>query len=415
MRVAWVIVLLLAVAVTAASAPILFEQYGAVCSRGASRCLELAQLTADGLRELEAVGLSLRVYAALTIGIGVLSKLVWVVVGALVFALRSDDRMALLVAFFLVAFGTATLASDAVDALVLAGSIWGLPARGLQILGEILAVLFFLTFPDGRFVPRWTVLLGVVFLVFQIPGDISSDIYSGTPVLEVTQALVFVGFLLGLIWSQVYRYRNVSSPDQRRQTRWIVFGTAVALCLLLALVAPMFVFLSRTATTSPIVLVLIANVFPLVMLLIPISVGVAVLRSGLFDIDRVINHTLVYGALTASLVLAYLGGVFLLQYVFRLVSGGGSPLAIVASTLTIAILFNPLRRRIQGFIDRRFYRERYDARETLAAFASRLRDETDLEALSDGLVAVARGTVQPAHAALWLREPVARGRGGRDD
>ena len=413
-RVAWVMVLLLALAITAASAPILFEQYDTLCSRAAGSCLERSQLTPEGLRELERFGFSLGTYAALEVGVGTLLKLVWVAVGALVFVLRSGDRMALLVAFFLVAFGTATFASDSVDALVSAHPAWWLPARGLQILGEVLTVLFFLTFPDGRFVPRWTPLLGVTFLAFQIPGDLSPGIYSGSPSLETAQSLVFILFLLGMIWSQVYRYRSVSGPGQRRQTRWVVFGTALALSLLLALLAPLFLFLPGFAEASPFVLLLIGYVIPLVMLLIPLSVGMAMLRSGLFDIDLVINRALVYGALTASLILVYVGSVVSLQYGLRYVSGGSSQLAIVASTLTIAALFNPLRRHIQNFIDRRFYRKKYDARRTLEAFSARLRDETDLEDLTGELVGVARGAMQPAHVSVWLRGPISHEGRGRD-
>jgi hypothetical protein len=405
-RAAWVTVLLLALAITAASAPLLLEQYGTLCVRAAGSCLKSSQLTPEGLRELEEFGFSLGIYAALEVGVGTLSKLVWVAVGALVFVLRSGDRMALLVAFFLVAFGAAAFASDSVDILVATHPGWWLPARGLQVFGEIFAVLFFLTFPDGRFVPRWTLLLGVAFLVFQIPGDLFPDIYPGSPSLERAQSLVFILFVLGMIWSQVYRYRNVSGPDQCRQTRWVVFGTALALSLLLALLAPLFLFLPGVAEASPFVLLLIGYVIPLVMLLIPLSVGAAMLRSGLFDIDVVINRTLVYGALTVMLVLVYLGGVATVQAVFRLVTGQEQQpqIAIVGSTLVIAALFNPLRRGIQGFIDRRFYRRKYDARETLEAFSGKLRDETDLDRLGDELIRVVRGTMQPERASLWLRD-----------
>ena len=411
-RIAWVAVALLSLAITVASTPLLFEQYGTLCLRTASSCLERSQLTPEQLRELQQIGISLESHAALMAGVAVFSKLVWMAVGALVFLLRPGDRMALLVSLFLLAFGTATFANEAVEALVTAHSAWWLPARGLQVLGEVVTVLFFLTFPDGRFVPRWTPIFGVAFLAFQIPGDLFPDIYSGSPTLEITQSLTFVCFLLGMIGSQVYRYRSVSTPDERRQTRWVVFGTSLALSLLLAVVTPLFLFAPGVAQTSPFVVLLIGNMLPLIMVLIPLSVGVAMLRSGLFDIDVVINRTLVYGSLTATLVALYFGGIVVLQRLFVVLTGERSTLAVVASTLVIAALFNPLRRRVQGFVDRRFYRRKYDARKTLDAFSTKLREETDLEALDSELVGVIRDAVQPVHASLWLRSPTEVGRGG---
>jgi hypothetical protein len=141
---------------------------------------------------------------------------------------------------------------------------------------------------------------------------------------------------------------------------------------------------------------------------IPISIGIAILRYRLYDIDILINRTLVYGSLSAILVALYFGGIVVLQRVLVLLTGQQSTLAIVASTLLIAALFTPLRRRIQSFIDRRFYRSKYDARKTLEAFSAHLRNETELDALSGDLVGVVRETMQPAHVSLWLRPDESR-------
>ena len=138
---------------------------------------------------------------------------------------------------------------------------------------------------------------------------------------------------------------------------------------------------------------------------VPIAEGIAVLKYRLYEIDLIINRTLVYGALTVSLGLVYFGSVVLLQYLFRALTGQESQLAVVASTLAIAALFNPLRRRVQAFVDRRFYRRKYDAVQIMASFGARLRDETDLESLGDGLVGMVRETMQPAYVSLWMRPP----------
>ena len=186
---------------------------------------------------------------------------------------------------------------------------------------------------------------------------------------------------------------------ERQQIKWFAYAAAIYAIGIILNVITLAIDAPRWFEWAGVV------IFTITGTTIPISIGIAILRYRLYDIDRIINRTLVYGALTATLVAVYFGGIVSLQYAFRTLTGGGSQLAIVASTLAIAALFSPLRRRIQGFIDRRFYRRKYDAGETLARFGSRLRDETDLDRLGGGLVGVVRETMQPAHASLWLREP----------
>jgi len=213
-----------------------------------------------------------------------------------------------------------------------------------------------------------------------------------------------------MVGSQVYRYRKVSTTRQKRQTKWVISGAATAICVLFAILIPLFVLPPTLSDVSPFALAFIGAVVPFTMLLIPLSIGIAVLRSGLFDIDVVVNRALVYGVLSLSLAGMYLVSVVSLQYAFRAITGGDSQLAVVVSTLVIAAMFVPLRGRIQSVIDRRFYRDKYDARRTLEAFSARLRDETDLDELAGDFVSVVRETVRPAHASLWLKDAaVAKG------
>jgi hypothetical protein len=195
---------------------------------------------------------------------------------------------------------------------------------------------------------------------------------------------------VGSVLSVAVRFRR-SRGTERQQLKWFLYAAA-----------PIVAF-PAIDSLPPIVSGLLSG---WVLVGLPTAIGIAVLRYRLYEIDLVINRTLVYGSLTVMLGLFYVGSVLLLQLLFRVLTGQESQLAVVASTLVIAALFTPLRRRIQAFIDRRFYRRKYDARKTLEAFSARLRDETDLDALTDDLVGVVRGTMQPVHASLWLRPDV---------
>jgi hypothetical protein len=286
----------------------------------------------------------------------------------------------------------------------LASGIWH-PAFGFFVFA-------FLLFPDGRLPSaRWRPVAWIAaanYLMGGVLGLLWGPLFEeffpyaeppfrlpGYDIAGVAFAVfLFVNFgLLALsAVSLVLRLRRASGVE-RQQLKWFVYAVA-----LFALVFPPSVLALGDGR-------LIVFLLPLV----PAATGIAVLKHRLYNIDLLINRTLVYGSLTATLAMVYFGGVATTQAIFRALTGQEQQpqLAIVVSTLVIAALFNPLRRRIQGFIDRRFYRRKYDAAKTLAAFNARLRDETDLHTLTYDLVGVVRQTMQPAHVSLWLRPDTA--------
>src|SRR5215216_6215419 len=371
-RMAWGAVAITALAIALFSIPSSFEHYRTVCTAPSEVCTDRAlwQPTPEGVRASQDVGLSLDAYALLNVAIDKIGDLVWFAVGALIFLRRSDDRMALLTSLFLIAFGTLAIDTTDAETLISSQPAWWLPVRGVEIVGVVCSTLFFLLFPNGRFVPRWTRWLAVAFIAFQVAQILFPDLYSGSPALESVSLLVFLGFVVSFCWSLVYRYRRVSSAAQRQQTKWVVFGTTLGIAGTFPSQLPLD--LNLVGGDTPLVLLVLNMGFTLSFLLVPLSIGVAVLRSHLFDIDVLINRTLVYGLLTTLLALVYFGSILLFERIgslvyqvpFRALTGQKSTLAVVASTLTIAALFNPLRRRIQSFIDRRFYRSKYDAAKT---------------------------------------------------
>jgi hypothetical protein len=276
----------------------------------------------------------------------------------------------------------------------------------------ILIPLLMLLFPTGRAPsPRWRFLVWTV-LLFGALGLIAGPFVPGgsgfAPIENplgaqgVAGRVAFVLAIGGVIvvlatvpfaaLSLVFRFRRAGGIE-RQQIKWFAYAA-----VLLVLIFLMEFFYEPPGAWDAVV-----ETLPLLGLCA--AIGVAILRHRLYDIDRVINRTLVYGALTVSLALVYLGSVVALRGLMFGFTGQSSQLVIVASTLAIAALFNPLRRRIQDFVDRRFYRKKYDAARVLAVFSTKLRDETDLEQLNAELLSVVRGTMQPEHVSLWLREP----------
>ena len=316
-------------------------------------------------------------------------------IGLLIFWRRSDDWAAILFSLTLIAACSIPIRSE--WALERAVPWLELPIRLVWVFANFLFLILLFVFPDGRFVPRWTRLLGAAAIPAAVLVDLSQE--SSKARLGLTALIWSLFWGVGL-YAQVYRYRHVSGPVQRQQTKWVAlaFGLIVVF-LVLGIVIP-FVVVDAASVWFVWALPALAAVFPL----LPASVGVAILRHHLYDIDRLLSRTLTYGLLTVVLGLVYAAAVVLLGQALD-PQGGDSPLAVAASTLLVAALFQPARRRIQQAVDRRFNRRRYDAAKTIEAFSARLREQIDLDTLSAELLAVIDQTMQPTKASMWLRPP----------
>jgi hypothetical protein len=274
----------------------------------------------------------------------------------------------------------------------------------LELGGQValtLVPLLMLLFPTGRLPSRrWRPLVWIsttagavllfLVLLFENPDQVGGMISIAA---FAVVSVIFTSILLSAL-SIVVRYRRASGAE-RQQLKWF----ALAAVLVGVVIAGHLLFLDLLLPEAFLNLLDAASITVLY-----VAVGIAILRYRLYDIDIIVNRTLVYGALTVTLVLVYVGSVVGLQYILRALTGQESQLAIVASTLAIAALFNPLRRRVQAVVDRLFYRRKYDAAKTLEVFSAKLRDETDIDALNGELLAVVRETVQPERVTLWLRE-----------
>ena len=325
----------------------------------------------------------------------------------LVFLKRPDESMSMFLSFFLLSYGILMLGP--MEHFM---PYWFPQYSELVFLVQAIffspvACSLLLVFPNGRFTPRWTrwlvvfsVLLTVTFLlIFELDEWVRGTTTRSRAGYAIWGALFLVAFGV-----QHYRYRRIYSQTERQQTKWVLIGIAATFFLAVICSFPYYYLLNLPpGTEQPWWAPVGSAGWWFAMMLIPLSLTVAILRYRLWNIDVIIRKTLVYGALTATLALVFLGGVALLQGVVgRLTGTEDSPVVIVISTLLIAALFSPLRRRIQDFIDRRFYRRKYNAEQALEAFAETARKETDLEILSGKLVDVVSKTMQPESITLWL-------------
>jgi hypothetical protein len=361
------------------------------------------------LTALDEIGIGVDSYANYLVIVELVVVLISTGIALLIFWRNSDFWPAMLISLWLVTFST-NFGSTAI--LIEENLAVGSMVFFLDQLGWALLLPFvFLTFPDGRFVPGWSRWLGLAWIalgVFILVRDLF-DIGQTGSIPEESGPQVFVWASLWIIGlaGQIYRYLRVSGPIQRQQTKWVLFGMAGTVTIIVVLLSLESFFPWQELPAGWAFLyeeIIELAVVSFGFLLIPVSMGFAMLRYRLWDIDVIIRRTLVYGLLTFLLLAIYFGAVVLLQTLFTAISEQSSPIAIVVSTLIIAALFSPLRGRVQNIIDRRFYRRKYDASQTLADFAATARDEVNLDMLMSELEEVVRGTMQPEHVTLWLRE-----------
>jgi hypothetical protein len=403
-RVVWLALVIPSLGLFVASLIASYQQMLTVCVDAVACNLSL-ELPVQIQQTLSTIGLSVSGFAALSTIFNVITAAIWYGVGFLIFWRRSDDWLALLAAFALVMFSI-TNSGNTASALASASPILALPLSLVNFLGQLSLLVFFLLFPNGRLVPRWMgliLLLTILVTFFSSFPSITSPFNANSPAwLQLLGLLVVFG---SVIFSQIYRYRRVSTPVQRQQTKWIILGVTVAIGIIIGILAITFLIPSNANLNSLGEIVITIIVWPAALLLIPLSIGFSILRYRLYDIDVLINRTLVYGTLTILLAMVYFGLIFALQFLFQGFFKQNNGVIIVVSTLAIAALFQPLRHRIQAIIDRRFYRRKYDAARIVETFSVTLRNEVDLNQLREHLLNVVQETMQPAHVSLWLRSP----------
>jgi hypothetical protein len=398
-RVLWVILAILLVVTGMAGRIQLINDVLTVC--------DTCPVTSEHVAYLQSIGVSRGIYVAWQSLLLFLWPLTWGVLSCLIFWRRSQDRAALILSALMMAIAMGANYAPLV-ALAESQPAWIPLVLIVAILGN-LSLAFFYLFPDGHFVPRWGAILILAFSIVNV-----SDLYNAflperltnaTQLPDWFQFTLAFGIVASFIFGLFYRYWRLSARIERQQIRWVVFATAVGFSLFILTAATVFLP-GGLPEENVSFITLFIQPFGWVasILLIPVAITISILRYHLWDIDVIIRKTLIYTLLSGLLALVYFGLVILLQSVFNSVSGQQSPIAIVITTLVIAALFAPLRRRVQAFIDRRFYRQKYDAQQVLAQFAQTARDETDMDKLTAELLRVVQETMQPEHVSIWWKK-----------
>jgi hypothetical protein len=392
-RKAWRVLLALTLGLFAAAVPSRYDELVALCRD--ARAHGVFPGAGDGLGSIV---LSPDVYPFIVLTVEIVFVAAFAITSWGIAWGKTQDWRALF--FSAVFIGYPVWVTPTLDSLSLPGGA-ELVVSLVQAAGLLLAIFFFLLFPDGRFVPRWTRWSGLAWIIYTLSwGFYPNAWFSLIDPFHVPVA-VFIALMIGWttgLAAQAVRYRRYSSPQQRAQTKLVLLAIAGAVAGYAA------VYITGALIPgSPLVYDLfVLPTFWFLAIPIAIALGVAMLRYSLFDFSAAIKRTLVYGVVTGVLALAYFSLVLLIQATLPV--RDDSPVVVTASTLAVVSLFRPLRTRVQGFVDRRFYRRKYNAIRTIDSFSSRCRAETDLDSLRRELLTVIADTMQPAHASLWLRQ-----------
>jgi signal transduction histidine kinase len=397
-RAVWIVVAVLAVSFFVAGIPSEFAMFQTICQPACTT----GQLSPAGLHALRDLGLSLDFYAAYAVVLDVVFAAVYGTVAAVIFWRKPADRMALFVSFALLTFGTANF-PDTINALATEHSAWWWPVAFLNFLGAASFGFFLYLFPDGRFVPRWTRWVAFAWIAWQLPkywfpSWASSDLNSWPGWLAVTVWAVALGTV---VYAQVFRYRRVSNAVQRQQIKWVVFGISAAVMAFLGIAVTLSAFAPTPTSSSTVATILVGYALVYAgMLLIPLSIGVAVLRQHLWDIDLIINRTLVYGALSASVVLLY---VLVVGGLGALLQSRGNLIVSLLATGLAAVLFQPLRYRLQRAVNHLMYGERDDPYAVLSQLGQRLESTLVPNAVLPAVAKTLKEALKLPYAEIQLR------------
>ena len=396
-RIGWVLMTLFFLTTFILGLPYRHRELATACD--VPVCPPLTVSSADAA-SIDSTLFSMQGYASFHIGIELITALLMSAMAGLIFWKYFDNLLGILTAYLLIYMGLA--------GFVQAGFVFAAQYPSVEwfynqlfALFDPLILLVIFIFPTGKFLNKLSLSV-FVFIIFLWLLD-KILVQNGIDIMGDGGTILFLGaFAIG-IWSQIYRYRNISTAVEKQQTKWVLVGvTSLLFCIAgwILLVetfppsTPQTLFLTNTVGIS--IIFLFAYLFPITMI-------IAIMRYGLWGIDVIIRRTVQYAIVSSLLAVTYFGSITLIQGGITAVTNTQSPFAIVLSTLLVAALFNPLRLRVQAFIDRRFFRKKYDAQQVLAQFTQTARDETDMEILTAELHHVIQETMQPEQVSIWLK------------